>query len=366
MQLIPLTVGLNTGQRIPLTAAPALSPSDLNATVTPDRAKSAIGIDNLDQPLLPHIRRDVLTLRADQTVGESLDALRKRGITQTIIYFYVLDNDDRLVGVVPTRQLLLASPTELISGIMDGNVVSIPASASVLTACEFFAIHRFLACPVVDDENRLLGVADVDLFTDEVFSLAERREADDLFQLIGVHVALSRRGSPWAAFRDRFPWLLCNIAGGTLCALLASLYDSLLNQVITLALFIPVVLALSESVSIQSMTITLQSLHGGRLNWKRAGVGIGREFLTASLLGSACGLALFTISALWRGEMIVAMVIGLSIAVAMVTSCLVGVALPMVMRALRQDPRIASGPIVLATADVATLLFYLNLAGLLL
>lgn len=334
--------------------------------MTPTRPKPAIGVDNLDEPLLPHIRRDVVTLHADQTVAESLDAMRRREIKRSIIYFYVLDKDDRLVGVVPTRQLLLAQPSEVVSAIMSTSVVSIPSSASLLTACEFFAMHRFLACPVVDEENRLLGVADIDLFTDEVFSLAERREADDLFQLIGVHVALGRRGSPMASFKDRFPWLLCNIAGGTLCALIASLYDALLNQAITLALFIPVVLALSESVSIQSMTITLQSLHGGKLDWKRAMTSLGREFVAAALLGFACGLTLFVISAVWRGKIIVSLVIALSIFIAMITSCLLGVALPMIMRALKQDPRIASGPIVLATADLATLLFYLNLAGLLL
>jgi magnesium transporter len=260
----------------------------------------------------------------------------------------------------------MAGPAESIASIMIKDVVSIPSSATLLTACEFFALHRFLSCPVVDEQNRLLGVADIDLFTDEVFSLAEKRSADDLFQLIGVHVALGRRASPWVSFKDRFPWLLCNIAGGTLCALIASLYDALLNQAIALALFIPVVLALSESVSIQSMTITLQSLHAGRLDWKRARSSLGREFLASALIGLACGAALLLISLAWRGDWIVSLAIGLSIWISMITSCLVGVALPMVMRALRQDPRIASGPIVLASADLLTLLFYLNLAGLLL
>lgn len=334
--------------------------------MTPSRSTPTVRTDNLDAPLLPYIRRDAISLRQDQTVGEALDAIRRCDIQGLIVYFYVLDEKERLVGVVPTRNLLMAGPTESIAAVMIKDVVSIPSSATLLTACEFFAMHRFLSCPVVDEENRLLGVADIDLFTDEVFSLAEKRSADDLFQLIGVHVALGRRASPWASFKDRFPWLLCNIAGGTLCALIASLYDALLNQAIALALFIPVVLALSESVSIQSMTITLQSLHAGRLDWRRARTSLGREFLASALIGLACGSLLMLISWIWRGELVVSLAIGLSIWVSMITSCLVGVALPTVMRALRQDPRIASGPIVLASADLLTLLFYLNLAGLLL
>ncbi len=337
---------------------------DLN--VTSKQRTPSIQTDNLDAPLLPHIRRDVITLREEQRVAEAMETIRRSGTEGSIVYFYVLDREDRLVGVVPTRGLLMATPTDAVASIMNRDVVSIPASATLLTACEFFAMHRFLSCPVVDEENRLLGAVDVDLFTDEVFSLAEKRSADDVFQLIGVHVALGRRGSPWASFQDRFPWLLCNIAGGTLCAVIASLYDALLSHAITLALFIPVVLALSESVSIQSMTITLQSLHGGRLDWKRARNALGREFLAAALIGAACGGLLLSISWIWRGEPAVSLAIGLSIWLSMITSCLIGVGLPMVMRALRQDPRIASGPIVLASADLATLLFYLNLAGILL
>jgi len=329
-------------------------------------ATSAVSTDNLNGPLLPHIRREVVTLLESQTVADALESIRRRNPQSAILYFYVVDADDRLVGVVPTRRLLISKPDVVISSIMVRGVVSIPASATLFTACEFFAMHRFLAGPVVDEENRLLGVVDIDLFADEVFSLAERRTADDLFQLIGVHIALTRRGSPWGAFRDRFPWLLCNIAGGALCALIASLYDSLLNQVITLALFIPVVLALSESVSIQSMTITIQSLHGGRLDWRRALTSLGREFLAATLLGFACGASIWLISLLWRDHAVVSLAIGLSIWLSMITSCLLGVALPMLMRAMRQDPRIASGPIVLATADITTLIFYLNLAGWLL
>lgn len=322
--------------------------------------------DNLDSPLLPYIRRDVITLREEQTAGEALETIRRSQTQGSIVYFYVLDRDDRLVGVLPTRSLLMAAPSDAVASIMDRNVVSIPSSATLLTACEFFAMHRFLSCPVVDEESRLLGAVDVDLFTDEVFSLAEKRSADDLFQLIGVHVALGRRGSPWASFRDRFPWLLCNIGGGTLCAVLASLYDALLSHAIALALFIPVVLALSESVSIQSMTLTLQSLHAGGVNWKQARGSLAREFLAAALIGAACGGLLLLISWIWRGEFLVALAIGLSVWISMITACLLGVALPTLMRAFRQDPRIASGPIVLAAADLATLLFYFNLAGMLL
>src|SRR5512146_173882 len=178
-----------------------------------------LGPENLDDPVLRHVREDYATLRAEQTVEQALAELRSRALAEAILYLYVVDDAHRLVGVVPTRRLLMSQPAEPIASIMLDRVVSVPADASVLVACEFFILYRYLAFPVVDADRRLLGIVDVSLFADEVIGLAEKRELDDVFQLIGVHVAAARRRSPVSGFRTRFPWLLCNMIGGLACAL---------------------------------------------------------------------------------------------------------------------------------------------------
>ncbi len=101
-------------------------------------------------------------------------------------------------------------------------VVAIPHAATVLEACEFFLLHKFLAFPVVDEQRRLTGVVEIGLFTDEVFDLAEREQSDAIFEAMGFRLAQVRDASPLTAFRYRFPWLLATIASGSLCALLAS------------------------------------------------------------------------------------------------------------------------------------------------
>ena len=148
-----------------------------------------------------------------------------------IIYFYVVDESMRLVGVVPTRRLLLSAADKKVSDIMIANVVAIPADATVLEACEFFTLHRLLAFPVVDGARHLVGVVDVDLYTEELADTGEDgpNERDDVFQLIGVRLTKSQQARPLRAFRGRFPWLLCNIAGGTLAAILADIYQVELN-----------------------------------------------------------------------------------------------------------------------------------------
>ena len=241
--------------------------------------------DELDRPVLTHLRRDFVALRANQTVAAALEHLRCQNLGERVVYFYVVDEDDKLVGVLPTRRLLMGAAEARIDAIMQRGVISVPHSASLLLACELFVMHRLLAFPVVDDNERLLGIVDVSLFTDQVFDLSERQSADDLFQLIGVRLAQSRSQPPWVSFRQRFPWLLCNVVGGIACALIAGLYETFLNSVIVLALFIPIVLTLAESVSMQSMTLTLQAMHQQRIDWPFLARAAGREFLAAGLLG---------------------------------------------------------------------------------
>jgi magnesium transporter len=313
--------------------------------------------------VLPHLRRDFVALRADQTVAETLEHLRKQNLGERVVYFYVVDSDNKLVGVLPTRRLLMSPADARIQSIMQPRVISLPQSATLLLACEFFVLHRLLAFPVVDDEGRLLGIVDINLFTDEVFDLSERQASDDVFQLIGVRLAQSRSPSAWAGFRRRFPWLLCNVVGGLICALLAGRHEAFLNSVIILALFIPVVLALAESVSMQSMTLTLQAMHHRRIDWPFLARTAAVEALTATLLGAAAGSLVGLAALVWRSAGVVAAAIGVTILLSIITACLLGVALPVAVRAVRADPKIASGPIVLALSDVATLLVYFTLAA---
>ncbi|MCG3181675.1 MAG: Magnesium transporter MgtE [Phycisphaerae bacterium] len=329
-------------------------------------AKQRLGPEDLDEPISRHMSRDVTPLRQGLTVQQALERLRRADLGERIVYFYVTDAEGGLRGVVPTRRLLMSPSDRLIDEVMIATVHSLPESATVLTACESFLQHRFLALPVVDAAGRLVGAIDLSLFTDEVLGLSEQWRVQDVFQLMGMHVAYGQRRSPARGFAMRFPWLLCNIVGGILCALLAGRFESLLGSTVVLALFVPVVLALAESVSIQSMTLTLQSLHGKAINWPRFRRTLSAEFLTACLLGLGGGLIVGGTALLWRGQWHVAAAIGVSICLSMITACLLGVLLPSAVRLFRGDPKIASGPIVLAAADLLTLLFYFTLAGWLL
>jgi magnesium transporter len=256
----------------------------------------------------------------------------------------------------------LSPPEQPVAEIMVAKVVVLPAPATVLEACELFIQHRLLALPVVDERGVLLGVVDMELYTDELANLGDAQTRDDLFQAIGVQMSRGQMHSPLAAFRHRFPWLGCNLAAGILAAFLTGAYQDALDKVVALAFFIPVVLNLAESVSSQSVILTLQMLHGERPTWKALWRNLRGELGTGLLLGLGSGLAVALVALVWLGEAGLAWCLLGGITGGVAGAALLGISLPILLRMLRLEPRVAAGPVALAGADVITILLYLNLA----
>ena len=311
-------------------------------------------------------RPDFAVLQEAMTVQEALEAIRRRGVGERIVYFYVIDEQERLVGVVPIRRLLISPEAERLTNIMVQRVLTIPQTATVLEACEAFVLHKFLAFPVVDYRRRIVGVVDATVLTDEVFDVAERQRVDELFEAIGFRVSQVRDASPVRAFRFRFPWLLTTIGSGTVCAVLASAYEVTLAKTIVLAFFLTLVLGLGESVSIQSMTITIQALRAVKPTFRWYWRAFWREAGTALLLGVACGLVVAAVVWLWRGTPLAAVSIGTSIFLTLCAACFFGLSVPAALHALKLDPKIAAGPVTLAFTDIFTLFFYFSVAAMLL
>lgn len=322
--------------------------------------------DELNRPVMEFATRDFPRIDESLTTGEAIECLRGQALRDKILYFYVTDSDGRLTGVLPARRLLTDPADTRVADVVIRRVVAIPTRATLLEACEFFVLHKFLAFPVVDEDRKIVGIVDVNVFTEEVLDIAEREQMSDLFQSLGFRVSEVRSASAWKSFRLRFPWLLATIAGGTVCALLSSAFAETIEQKIVLAFFITLVLGLGESVSAQSIAVTLQAMHHSKPSLAWLLQATRKEFLTALLLGGACGFVVGSIVAVWHGDVPAALSIGASILLSMVTACLLGVLIPAGARFLRLDPRIAAGPLTLALADIGTLLFYFGLANFLL
>lgn len=318
------------------------------------------------QPVIDLVRKDFTALRKDLTVDEALSKIRREGVGERIVYFYVVDEEEKLVGVLPTRRILTASPDQKLNDIMVKNIASINHNATVYDACEFFVMYKFLAFPVVDEERKIIGIVDVNLFTDELLDFSERQKVSDVFESIGFQISEVKNATPLKAWRIRFPWLLATITSGTVCALLAGMFEATLAESLVIAFFLTLVLGLGESMSIQSMTLTIQTLHTTQLSLKWYLKNFMKEAQTALLIGGSSGLLVALIAFLWKGDLITSAVIGISILLVQFFAAVLGLSVPALLHSTKLDLKVSAGPITLALTDMFTIIFYMGLATIVL
>lgn len=320
----------------------------------------ASGVPNLNTPVRELARPDFTRLYEFETVDSSLARLRTEQPGERIIYFYVTDSGGRLVGVVPTRRLLLADPFALVRDIMIQPVISVWESSTFREALQVLTRERLLAVPVVDRLGAIKGVIDINHYAQHSVDIERRAEAEELFQLAGIHIEHERQASAAGAFRSRFPWLLCSIFGGLAAALITGAFNESLKTLVSLAFFIPVVLGLSEAVAMQSLAMALQSF---QLSGTLRPAGMPRQIATGSLLGLAGGLIGALLGLLWlKLPMLAGIVFGGLLAGALI-GAVVGHFLPRLIHRWRLDPKVASGPAVLALTDLGALSCYFGLAS---
>jgi magnesium transporter len=327
------------------------------------------GKHTYQQPVTNYARKDFTSLNKNLTVDEALRKIRNEGLGERIVYFYVVDDEDKLVGVLPTRRILTAFPDKKIEEIMVNRVAALPSSASVYDACEFFVTYKFLAFPVVDVDRKIVGIVDVNLFTEELLNLEpdleERKQFNDVFEAIGFSINEVKNASPIKAWKIRLPWLLATVTSGTICALLAGMFEATLAESLVIAFFLTLVLGLGESVSIQSMTLTVQALHTAQPDLKWYLKNLFKESQTAFLLGISCGAIVALVIIFWKGAIVAGISVGLSIVLVEMMAAFWGLSVPSLLHKTKLDPKIAAGPITLALADISTIIFYLGLATIL-
>jgi magnesium transporter len=334
----------------------------------------AATIPDFDSPVVDHARKDFPLLDAGMAVGEALERIRREGVGERVIYFYAIDEQKRLVGVVPTRRLLTAPLEMPLRQIMVPRVVAVPATATILDACEFFVLYKFLAFPIIDAQRRVVGIIDANLFAEEILEAGESEDrprpaglvGPEFFEALGFHIEQIREASVWRGFRFRFPWLLVTVTGGTLSAILARFFEATLARSLVLAFFLTMVLALNESVSMQSMSVTIHALRSVSVTTGWLATAFRREVSTAILLGVACGCVVSAIVWFWRKDFAGAFAIGGSIALSLVTACALGLGVPSLLHRFQLDLKIAAGPVTLALADFVALVIYFTSAWLVL
>jgi magnesium transporter len=304
--------------------------------------------------------RDVAALRRHWTVTETFDFLRALEEPETLQYLYVVDRDDKLIGVTPIRNLILAKPEQTIDDIMDRDIVSVPVTADQEELAEMVARYDYFAMPVVDANGRLLGVVTVD----DVLDIFEEEVTEDI-QRLGGSEPLDQpyfAVSVFQIFGKRVGWLLLLFVAAIMTAKVLQLFEDSLATVLALGFFIPLVTgtggnAGSQTVATIIRAITLDEVHLSNLwrAWRR-------EISVALTLGVVMGLCGFGVVALLTGDLRVAWVVAFTLPLVVAWAVTIASIVPVAADHFNIDPTVISGPMITTIVDASALLIYFLLA----
>ncbi|MBL8206168.1 MAG: magnesium transporter [Blastocatellia bacterium] len=309
---------------------------------------------------------DVFALTEDLTVGEAVSAIQKASSDiELVFYLYIVDDRSHLVGVVSLRQLLLVPPTTPLKKIMHTDVISVRTETDQEEVARIVARYNLLGVPVVDEENKLVGVVTVD----DVLDVIREEATEDIYALAGVSSDDNALSAPIRSVRLRLPWLLINLATAILVSSVVHLFIGTIEKVAVLAALMPIVAGIGGNAATQTLAVIVRGLALGEVTWDNARRVIFKEAMVGLANGLLTGMVAAVIVWLWYGPTLKMGLIGGIIALAMVNNVLiagiVGTGVPIVLKRLKADPALASTVFVTACTDVGGFLSFLGLATLL-
>ena len=306
---------------------------------------------------------EVFTLHEGITAGDAIKTLQDQEEAEMVFYLYITDDDDRLVGVISLRTLTTTPSTTTLKDIMIKNVHSIRPETDQEDVARIVAQYNFLAVPVIDPDSHLLGIVTVD----DVVDVIREEATEDFLQMAGAgkdrEILLK---SSWENAKTRLPWLFASGIGGIIAASLIGIFENMLENIIALAAFIPVVLGMGGNIATQSSTIIVRGMATGRVNIGGEIKLIIKEMKVGLMLGILYGILLGIFANILFSDApgSLGIVVGLSICISMIVAATVGTVIPLVLRKLDIDPAVATGPFVTTIIDILGVLFYFLIAGL--
>ncbi len=299
-------------------------------------------------------------LQEDVTVSDAISELQKKGAdaTEMVFYIYVVDSRNHLIGVCSLRQLLLVPPSNTVMSVMAHDVISVSAETDQEDVARLVEKYDFLAVPVTDDENKLLGIVTVD----DVIDIIRHEATEDILKMVGTGDEYLNR-SVFRRARMRMPWMLAAFVGEIIGIQFLNIYNVTLEKVIALALFLPIIIAMGGNIGATSMTIVVRGLATGRVAVKEIRVVLLKELYVASILGILYGLMLAALAYFQFGEVnYLGFVVGMSLLISMLMAAAIGTLMPILLHLLKIDPAVATGPFVTSTVDSLGILIYMALA----
>jgi magnesium transporter len=311
------------------------------------------------------MQTELVTVPANATVDEAVEAIRAQAEEVGPFHFvYVVSRDRGLEGVLNLGSLILAGPRRPIRELMVGDLQTVTPEVDQEEVAQMFKRYDLVALPVVDAEGRLLGR----ILHDDAVDVLEEEADEDIMHMAGAGAA-----EPELVYTDqlfkiasvRLPWLLATLVGLTVPALLVWAFQVSFPEMLVLVPFVPVIGAMGGNVGAQSATIVVRGFATGRVDFHNLGSFLGKELVVSTLMGLACGVLSGVVAIVWHGDVLLSATVTVSMIAAIIASALMGVLVPYFFRLIKIDPAIAAGPLVTTIDDIIAIGIY-YLAALLL
>ncbi len=294
----------------------------------------------------------------DMTVREAMDELREKASEVEIIYYiYVVDEDGKLSGVLSLRDLLTSPPDLRLSEIMNPNVIKVNLDTDQEEVARVVSKYDLLAVPVVDRAGRLVGIVTFD----DVIDIIEEEASEDIYKMVGS-LDEGAEISSLKIVKLRLPWLMVSLAGESISANVIRSFDAIIKVVVSLAWFIPMIMALGGNAGTQAAAIVIRGIATGEVNTEKLKKLLLREVKVGAIMGAISGLVVGGVGISLHHDYLVGVVVAISMVVAIAVAAGIGALIPLMFDKLGVDPALASGPFITTINDITGLLIYFSLA----
>jgi magnesium transporter len=305
--------------------------------------------------------RDFVAVHEHLSVAQAIEHIRKAASGDDAFYLYVVDDHDHLVGLVPLHRLLTADPAMPVRAICKDDLESVSVDTDQEEVARLVQRYNVLEVPVVDDGHRLLGTISVD----DVIDVIHEEATEDIQRLGGVPGDETVLDPPERVFTKRLIWRLINLGTAVLAASVIGLFESSIQSLATLAIFMPIVASMGGIGTTQTATVVVRGIALGEMTPGVLARVLWKEVWLGFMTGLANGLVLAVIAYLWKGGWLLAFILGLALVFNMVVAAVVGTLVPIALKTFRVDPAIASSVIITTFTDVCGFFSFLGLATVL-
>lgn len=303
---------------------------------------------------------DVVSLHAEDTVQQAIEILRSKAEeAETLSYAYVVDAQNKLIGVLELRDLVLARPNQPIRNVARKEIVSLPVDMDAEEVTNLFDKYNYLALPVVDQWNHLLGIVTVD----DVIDQMREESTEDFLRMGGIPSGEEHPLElPFASVRKRWPWMAANILFNLVAVIGVAVFEESIAQVAFLAVLMPIISDMGGNVAMQSMSVAIRGMATGQVVWEQLLQVLRKEFLVGLMNGALLGLQLSIITYIWRGNIYLGLIAMFSLWINILLATVIGAFFPFLMKKIKLDPAMMSGSIVTTITDLCGFFLFLAMA----